>query len=259
MTATTMIPEIDFLPAEYREKRVRLQMQPWRLVVSLGLVALVTLAAATQYQRRLRVTAELTLVAPQYEAALKQNRRYGELQTELAAARADADLFTYLRYPWPSTRILDALLAPLPEEVVLEELQIHHESKRERGWSGAAVDKATEEKQKKMPPAARDLSQLRQQCDTRQTMVLVTGTTRETAALHRYLGELAKTPLFAKAELASIEKDSKSVKNTDNQLRFSATLVVRPGYGQPGGPTPEDIAKSVPTSPLSDVRRSDGH
>jgi Tfp pilus assembly protein PilN len=248
--ATNILPEIDFLPAEYREKRVRLQMQPWRLVVSTGLLALVALTAGIQHQRRQHAAEQLASIAPQYEAALKESTRYGQLQTQLAVARAEADLFTYLRYPWPRTRILDAILAPLPEEICLEELQIYQEANRERSGR-EPVDKTAEQKRKKMPPAVRDLVQLRQQYDKQQNLVVLTGTTREMAALHRYLGELAKMPLFAKAELASIETDTKSAKQADEQHRFSATLIVRPGYGQPGGPTPKDTTQSVAASPVA--------
>lgn len=251
MATPTTPPEIDFLPAEYRERRARVQMQPWRLIVSLGLIALVAVAVVVQYQRQQRVDRELAWQTPQYEAALQQNRRYGELQTELASARAEAELFTYLRYPWPSTRILDALLAPLPEEIVLIELQIQREARGDRRNNVVGLTKAAEEKLKKMSPAARDLQQLREQGDKQQAIVLLSGTTQEMGALHRYLGELAQMPLFAKAELASVEKDAKSRKESDEQLRFSATLIVRPGYGQPGGPMPKDPTKSVAASQSS--------
>ncbi len=250
MATPTTLPEIDFLPAEYRERRARVQMQPWRLSVSLGLIALVAAAVVVQYQRQERVNRELTRITPQYEAALEQNRRFGERQTELASARAEAELFTYLRHPWPSTRILDALLAPLPEEIVLDELQIQRETRGDRRSNVVGLTKAAEEKLKKMVPAARDLWQLRQQGDQQQTIVLLSGTTQEMGALHRYLGELAKTPLFEKAELASVEKDAKSPKETGEQLRFSATLIVRPGYGQPGGPMPEAPTKGVAAASL---------
>ena len=84
--ATNILPEIDFLPAEYREKRVRLQMQPWRLVVSTGLLALVALTAGIQHQRRQHAAEQLASIAPQYEAAASTVR---QLQTQLAVARAE--------------------------------------------------------------------------------------------------------------------------------------------------------------------------
>lgn len=252
MTPAHTIPEIDFLPAEYREKRVRLQTQPWQLIVSLVVVALVAGTAGVQYHRRSQLAAELAMVTPQYDAALQQNLRLSELQGQLAAARADAELFTYLQHPWPSTRILDALLASLPNEVVLEKLQIQREAKGQRGWSGEDRDKASQDKLKKMAPAARDLKQLRQQCDTQPITVVLSGFTQDTAALYRYLGQLAKTPLVAKADLASIEKAPKGPKSSSEQLHFSVTVLLRPGYGQPGGPTNQDkLAKPLSTAQVS--------
>lgn len=248
MTPAYTIPEIDFLPAEYREKRARLQTQPWQLIVGLVVVALVAVAAAVQYHRRSQLAAELAAVTPQYDAAQQQNRRLSELQGQLAAARADAELFAYLHHPWPSTRILDTLLAPLPKEIVLEKLQIQRETKGQRGWSGEGQDKATQDKLKKMAPAARDLKQLQQQCDKQPIAVVLSGFTQDTAVLYRYLGQLAKTPLVAKADLASIEKTPKGPKDSGEQLHFNLTVVMRPGYGQPGGPTHQDKPAETPSA-----------
>lgn len=238
MNSVNPFRDIDFLPAEYRQSRSRLKSQPRRLIVTVLLAALVSAGTGVQYYRRHQVDAELAAVAPQYEAAVRQSETLGRLQTRLSAAQADAELFTYLLPPWPRTQILDALLAPLPEDLMLDQLQIAPEAASENVHlaSGAEKSKApklTEEELGKLPPAVRDLRQLRQQDQRQQTVVTLSGVTSDTEALHRYIGELAKVPLFSKAELTAIETDSNA---RSQRPRFSARLVVRPGYGQPGGP-----------------------
>ena len=227
--------EIDFLPAEYLQSHARRQSQPWRVFVVLIFAALIAVAAFGQHRRRSRLEAELAAIAPQREAAAAKNVLLESLQSQLLLARAEADLFTYLRHPWPRTRILHALLAPLPERITFEQLEIQLDTPHSRGYLQQLSPSQQEERQTRLagqPPAARDLQRLRDEVDRRQTVVTITGLTTESAAVHGYLGELGRVPLFSKVELASIETDQA---NPDDTLRFRATLVLRPGHGQLDG------------------------
>ena len=67
-----------------------------------------------------------------------------------------------------------------------------------------------------------------------ETVVRISGTTSRSSAVHGYLSELGSVPLFSEAELDWIESSEAG----PNRPRFDAFLVVRPGYGQPGGPIP---------------------
>jgi Tfp pilus assembly protein PilN len=256
MTVPNPIPEIDFLPEEYRQSHRQGKWQSWRRIVTAGLALLTALGIGYQYHRQRRLAADLAVITGQYDAAMQQTTELTGLQTQLAAASAEADLYTYLRHPWPRTRILDALLAPLPEEITIEQLLVQGDSP-----SGAAArhsapprDKNAEEELKKLPASAQDLKRLQAMCDFQPTVVTLSGVTTETVAVHHYLGRLAKSPLFVKAELAGIEADSK---DREPRLRFSATLTVRPGYGQPGGPA----AQGSPAKPsqVSVVPESQRH
>ena len=251
--------EIDFLPAEYRQKNAGLQSQPWRLVV-LGLVgALVVAAALTQSQRRKRLETELDEITPKYDAMVACNQGLEVVQQDLDTARADAELFTYLRHRWPATRVLDVLLAPLPEQVVFEHVEIRREtpSGRHAARPVSPEDRDSEaQRLAALPAAARDLAELRGECDTVETVVTLTGTTTDSAALHCYLGQLGRIELFAKAELDTIDSELPAAAYLHApsngpaivpQLRFSARLVVRPGYGLPGGPAPETCDTSEDT------------
>jgi Tfp pilus assembly protein PilN len=248
--------DIDFLPLEYRQQHQRRQVQPWRVVVVAAFVALLAGAALAQHTRRQYVAGQLAAVRPQYEEALRQEGSRAELQAELQSAQCGAELLTYLRHPWPRTQLLAAALAPLPPEITLQQLHIARETPGHQPATeqrSRADKKAEEEKIAKLPPAARDLKRLREEFDRTQVTVRLTGTTTDSAALHRYLGVLGKQELFAKAELRSIERVEG---NQAGSLRFHATLTARPGYGQPGGPAKaEKRGGSKPPAGRDDVAR----
>ena len=252
---------IDFLPAAYRQTHAVKRWQPWRIIVMLVVGTLLFAAVGQQYQRRHRLQAELARLLPAHEAAQRRAVRLAGLQAELQRVRADAQLCAYLRHPWPRTRILEALLAPLPEEVTFEHLQIQNEARstsknfRPATATGSLPDKDAEKALAALPAASRDLQQLRETCDAQQTTVALSGLTTDADALYRYLGQLAQSPLFLKADVVSIERDSGD-RSGGEVLRFRAALVVKPCYAQPGGPTPAAAQATVKTGSVPATRPS---
>ena len=239
--------DIDFLPSEYRQNHVQRRWQTRRILVVAVLAAMLAAAAVGQQRRRQRLQADLADCEPAHAAAVQTENALDELQSRLQVVRASADLFTYLRHPWPSTQIMAAILGPLPDEITFEQVEIDREtstgSKPARNLS-LTDQQAQEEQLAGLPAAARDLKRLRDELDSKRTTVTITGVTTESAALHRYLGALGRAELFSKAQLHSIETD----RADPNRIRFSVMLVVRPGYGQPGGPaglTPQPTAQAA--------------
>jgi len=229
---------IDFLPDQYRRKHMERQSQPWHIVVMGAFAALLVVAILTQRHYRHKAEQELAAVLPQYELAMSQSCQLGEISSELQAATTTAELFTYLRHPWPRTQLLARLLAPLPDEITFEKLQIDRELPasstpiRRRSFS-----EAEESELAALSPAARDLKRLRDRFDNMETVVRISGTTGESSAVHRYLSALGDAPLFSEAELDRMESlDRGDLNSRGDSLQFEAALVVRPGYGQAGGP-----------------------
>ncbi len=261
------VDSIDFLPAQYRRRDVQRRSQPWRLVVVVAFLALLIAAIVSQHFQTSLVRRQLAAVVPVYEAAVAQQDRLAELQSQLQTSRASADLFTYLRHPWPRTQLLAALRAPLPDEITFDQLTISREVlpgqaqntfELETTITVTPGNSAEQQQQQnaKLPPAARDLKLLRQSVDKLETVMLVSGTTADSAVLHRYLGNLSRCRMFSKAEIDWIEAgENRAV--SDGRQKFSATIVVRPGYGQPGGPTApqETLAQSEPNKPIREPSR----
>ena len=230
--------DIDFLPIEYRQKHARRQSQPWQVLVAVAMVGLVAAAASVQHYRRVRVKSDLAMLNPMYDAAVNQQTRLAEAQKQLKSVEASAELYTYLHHPWPRTQLLSALVAPLPDAIILQQIQILREATATPSAAGARPPldpKAEEERLKALAPAQRDLAKLRSRLDPLQTVVVLTGTASETDALHHYIGDLDATEIFDKAELDCFN----SIDNSKNGavLQFRAVLAVQPGYGQPRGPS----------------------
>ena len=245
--------ELDFLPIEYRRKYAERQSQPWQVVATVAIIALVAVAALVQNYRRRAAQNELAIITPAYDAATNQQIRLAEIQSRLKVAKAGAELYTYLHHPWPRSQLLAALVAPLPQEITLQQVQIVRQVSATPTPTAIQppVDKKTEEDARKaLPPAERDLMRLRDQFDPMQTVVILTGTATESALLHRYIGELDATDIFDKAELDCFN----SLDSTKGgaAVQFRAVLLVQPGYGQPGGPTGPDknyVAQSNTNKP----------
>jgi Tfp pilus assembly protein PilN len=252
--------DIDFLPVEFHQTHAQKRWQPWRAIV-MGSVALLLIGGvASQHLRRRHLDTQRQLILPAYRAALQQQAQLAGMQSELQRIKAEAELVAYLHHPWPRTRILEAVLDPLPREVTLEHLEIHQEAVNTKTAGRAPqpaappLDKPPEAKsQEILPPAVGDLKHLRETCDSQRTMVILSGVTTDTDALHTYLSRLAHSPLVAKAELVSLEHEPNSggpPPEADKPApaeaaRFHATLTVKPGYGQPGGPGPDKLATKV--------------
>lgn len=229
--------DIDFLPVEYRQRQARHKRQAWVSVAVTVMVGLIVTTAWFQHRRYRHAEDRLATILPEHEATVDRSKRLDEMHAQLNSARVGAELYTYLRHPWPRTRILNAILKPLPEEITFDELRISRETpsgatSRRRA---AQADRQTEQEElSKLLPAVRDLKKLRDEFDPALTVVKISGVTNRGDALHRYLGKLNNdTNLFTKAELDDLESDHG---DRSRMLRFTATVTVRPGYGQPGGP-----------------------
>ena len=204
---------------------------------------------ASQHLRRRHLESRLQAILPVHQAALQQQSQLAGLQTGLQRIKAEAELVAYLRHPWPRTRVLEALLDPLPREITFEHLEIHSQAAncqtpgRPPQPPAPPQDKQSEAKAAAaLPPAQSDLKQLRDTCDGQRTTVAISGVTTDSDALHEYLGRLTHSRIVAKAELVSIEREPDSGPPPAagqampcEMVRFHAIVTVKPGYGQAGG------------------------
>ncbi|MBN1909531.1 MAG: hypothetical protein JW818_07330 [Pirellulales bacterium] len=243
--------DVDFLPAEHRHQHARRHTHFWRVVVLIGFGVLLGGTAVAQHVRRQSVDGQLTVVRTQYDMAQRQRDELTRLQNNHALLADSAALCTYLRHPWPRTQILAAVLNPLPDEITLDELTISREMPKDAksaGLSSRINLEAEEKRLAALSPAQRDLEKLRDEVDKLETIVKLSGKTTQAAALHRYLGELGRSKLLAKAELNSLSEDDNASEDGEGDMKFTATVTVRPGYGQPNGPVGATVGRDKQTT-----------
>ncbi len=246
--------QIDFLPEEYRHRRAACRQQWYRMLVLAMAAGVLVLASFIQHFRKVYLQEQLDLIEPVHSALNAQNQYLNTLQKHLQSARSMAELLCYLEHPWPRTQIVAQLFEPLPHPLMLQQLAIDRQTPENQSPQ-RPLSRSEQEAEKTrltaMLPPARDLHRLRQECDPVQTVVRLTGFTLDVEALHHYLAALEKVDLFTKVQLLNLERTG-----DQEGLRFQVKLVVRPGYGQAGGPKPTQTASRSAETPRSGASSS---
>ncbi|HEX4131332.1 MAG TPA: hypothetical protein VHZ24_14930 [Pirellulales bacterium] len=234
--------DIDFLPPRYREARAQRHAHVWRGLVLLGFGGLIGLAAFGQYEIRRKVEHESATVRDHYLAVQSQQLRLTALQQSLAVAETRAELLTYLRHPWPRTQILSGLFKSLPESITLLRVRIAREPAGGAVAAALAIPPEASTGAEKLTPSQIDLRRLQREIEAMQTVVLIDGMSADDTALHVYLSTLAECGMVAKAELTSLENSGPE--KSGGRAQFAARVVIKPGYGQRGGPTTPPVARA---------------
>jgi Tfp pilus assembly protein PilN len=231
---------LDFLPDSYRKREALRRARLWwaALVVIFGTA--IGSAASAQYLMRLSVERELREIAPQFAESQIRVQELTALQAQVAAAGRSARLVTWLEHPWPTSQIMAEVVRPLPETIRLTEIHVVEETQERQAQPAAGPRrrgaKSEDEEGPKLSPAEADFAQLQAEAENRQTVIRVNGVTRDVAAVHAYVGAVGQSPLFASAEIKSLE--TLPDENQTNRTTFLLRITVKPGHGQPGDGVP---------------------
>lgn len=244
---------IDFLPERYKQATKRRRTSYWRLIVTGLFVLAFASAAGGLFFIERDVRSRWEHVNSLHAAAQAQQMLVASKQLELAELRHRADLATFLRHPWPRSRIVHEALAGLPQEVSVERIKIHS-AERPKAKSGEVVSSSGSETTKKAATAETDLNDLRSTAEAIDVLVTLEGITLDQPALHVYLQTLAASRLFVKAELTSIEAATGD--NTGGEAKFAVRIVVRPGWGMPGGPSLDEKLTPDASQPSDEIAGS---
>jgi Tfp pilus assembly protein PilN len=226
--------DIDFLPIRYRERTALRRARVWRFVMLGCLAGFVAIVSLAQLAIRRPVERQLATVAALYPTAVMVTAQADQLQKDLNDLESFATLYTYLRHPWPVSQMLRALTDSLPESIVLTEVTLDRQPT-------ASLSAAPPAGQPVTPPATpaeaakRDLDRLRNSQDSLTPTLHVTGIAADARKLNAYVTSLASSSLFVTARLESLEAVTSPTGISGS--RFEVRLQLRPGFGQPQGPT----------------------
>lgn len=222
---------INFLPERYHERDLKRKAAIWQYAILASFGGLLLAATLGQLAMKRSLQASLRELEPtRIEVKLKRER-VQLLQQQLNSTEEVAALYTYLRHPWPRTQLLAKITESLPECIVLEGIEILEQSPNRSSFGGPEAGDGTSD----ATPAGADLRQLRDQHDATSLVVRIRGTVDDTGALNEYVRHLGEVPLFRSVSLSSLQ--SQTLRNETTRSAFELNVTVRPGHGQPGGPS----------------------
>lgn len=230
---------IDFLPEHYRERRKQRRVRWWWALIVCLFGGIVLGTASLQWLNVQRVKRELLQLETQCIAFRQLDQQLLELETRAATLSHSANLYTFLKHPWPRTQILAAVVQPLPREVQLTSIRISEALIAKKNPATAPVE-ATAEPTRPAHPAVADLQVLHDTHEAQRIVVLIEGSVTDAETLHQYLEALGNQPLVAEARLNSME--SRKLE-THSLVVFQLHITIKPGHGLSDGP-------AGPLSPL---------
>lgn len=234
--------DIDFLPPQYHVAQVERQSQIWRSGLLLVFSAVIGTAFVGQHGLRRHAEAELAAATVHFDAAVRQQAELARRQQQLAFQSADAELWTYLRHPWPRSRILKEIVDTLPEKIAVERIRLVRES-LPRATTGAPESAGVKSPAGATPaltPAQLDLQKLRAEGDGAQFVLVIDASAAKQTDVHNYVARLAASSWFAKTDLASLQRTDSP---RPGMISFCIRLVIVPGYGMPRGPSLDSLAQ----------------
>ncbi len=223
--------ELDFLPARYRQQHTGRRTTARCMIAAGGCALVLIVSYSVQRHQRSRLQDEQDLVATHHQIAVTQTKQLAQLQARTADLTDQAQMYTYLRHPWPRTAMLDAIARSAPDSVVLTEIKVSRTPQK--------VGRTTAQRSPAAPSdplegIAADLQQLRKEFDNTRVLVTVEGITYDATEFHSlFMGRLRQARLFPASKLLSIRED-KSLPS--GASRFRVELTTKPGYGQTHGP-----------------------
>lgn len=225
---------IDFLPEHYRERRKQRRVRWWWALIVCMFGGIVLATASLQWLNVQRVKRELANLDLQCNTFRQLDLQLLELETKVTSLSHSADLYTFLKHPWPRTQILTAVVAPLPKDVQLSNIRIAETLVAKKTVAAAAPEAAADAvKAAPLAPASADLQQLHDAHEAQRIVVHVEGSVKEAETLHSYLEALGNQPLIAEARLSSMETRKLE---THSLVVFEIQISIKGAHGLSEGP-----------------------
>ena len=246
----TALIDIDFLPATYRERGMQRRAYAWRVAVALTIGGFFAATSLWQHNHHARVRARLDAVEAQYAEAARRTADLAVVSAELTAEEKTAELLTFLRHRWPRSRVLAAILAPLPESIRLSDCHVGCETRQAARGATIALPEGDEAPAAKPEQRANDLKRLLEETTRQEHFVSLSGKADDAATLHEYLARLQVDPLFARVELQSLEHQTADAP-ADRSVRFAVRAVLCEGTGQTIPDTSDQPSDATDAPPLA--------
>lgn len=194
-----MIPEIDFLPASYREVRRRHRNRIWRRTIVVIFLTLVTLGTFRQREIQYELQAKKKTLEDRVLMMNQQLEDPAQLTQKIKQAEIRANLLAGLQLDESPAQVLNFISSTLPKYVSLNEFQFLFEKVFDRTQSPGK--KITEKALEKTLPEQIDLENL-QSLHTQENLVInVQGISPDHLSISNYMSNLDQMGMFKEIDL----------------------------------------------------------
>lgn len=220
--------ERDFLPTEYLAQRRRRRSVKLSFVVSAGLLIVLVLLSGSQYRSLANLRAQQARLLAE---AAERARAAGNLEAvskQLAQKQELADWLGRIGYQTPPSRVLFSLMAVLPDEIVLEDIEWKRipPAGNADPVAGRVINAAIGEDREATDKAA--LERLKQDLERAQVGITLQGRSKGLRAIHQYVSVLSQSGRFDAVRLDSVEDSAEKEGVRDNLFRISLTMNASP-------------------------------
>jgi len=196
-----MIPEIDFLPASYREVRRRQRNRIWRRTIVLIFLTLVTLS--TVRQREIQHQLQTKKDALEKRAQLMNDSLEDPTQLMLQIQQTDiqADLLAGLLLDESPAQILNMISQALPDYVSLNEFQFTFEKAPVKVKEETIFKKSPSKKTENEQPELVDLKHLQGLHASENLVVNLQGISPDHLSISHFMSNLDQMGVFREIDL----------------------------------------------------------
>ncbi len=226
----TMIPEIDFLPASYREVRRRHRNRIWRRSIVVIFLTLVTLGTVRQREiqhelqtQKKKLEERVLLMNGQLESPVQLNQK-------IQQADIRASLMAAILLDESPAQLLSIVSNALPEFVSLSEFRFSFEKIPVK--EKAQGKKIRSDKQEDPLPESVDLKNLQERYQRENLVLSLQGISPDHLSISNYMSRLDQVGLFKEIELV---QSNETMFEGQMMRVFRLRMVVKaPGTYAPG-------------------------
>lgn len=194
-----MIPEIDFLPASYREGRRRHRNRIWRRTIVVIFLTLVTLGTVRQREIQHHLETQKKSLQERVELMNAQLETPDQLNQKIKHAETQADLLATIQLDESPAQLLLIVSHSLPEFVSLNEFRFSFEKvfvkKQQLG------QKIQPKKPIELKPEQADLEHLQAQHAQENLVLNLQGMSPDHLSISNYMSNLDQAGLFREIDL----------------------------------------------------------
>ena len=232
-----MIPDLDFLPASYHEKRHQRQKKSWRVGILVAFCILVVLGSVQIQSKKTSLRNERDRLKLQTQQLEKQLAFGKPVQLRIQQLDQQLDLLALMKARVPTTRLLRTVTDSLPQYVSLTSIRLNV-GKVIVPTSTISVPRRKSSRKKKseakeLSATEKDLKAIRESQLRQATFVMVEGIAPDDVAISTILRGLRQSEHFTDVSL--IYTDS-YLKGETTLRTFSMKLRVR-RMGEPASQT----------------------